>query len=302
MGSQIITTVSFGDERTELNILDCHLFATNTTGKNNFQLLHIRVMPQCSDLLHFLLIQVIIQSLQHSVESNLRSVWNKREDRMIDIIIDSFQYFRNQLFAQPFPFFINIDVTATGEIDTFEGTSLIFARLIDLRSTYLSLFANQQCLPRLQFLDFLKRNIQSCLDNRTFGSKNSYLVILIPKCRPDAPRVTDSERFTASGQSTNNIPPIPFATGSTQYVCQINMFFYIMRDAHARKPFGFGKIEYTLHFTVKTVSHLFQHDICIGIFTRMLTNGSDTGKYFVHIRHIEVSAKSEILGTPVISS
>jgi amidophosphoribosyltransferase len=56
------------------------------------------------------------------------------------------------------------------------------------------------------------------------------------------------------------------------------------------------------NWRAKTVSHLLQHDICIGIFTRMLTNGSDTGKYFVHIRHIEVSAKSEILGTPVISS
>ena len=48
------------------------------------------------------------------------------------------------------------------------------------------------------------------LDNRTFGSKNSYLVILIPKCRPDAPQVTDSERFTASErpviQTALNVP------------------------------------------------------------------------------------------------
>ena len=75
-----------------------------------------------------------------------------------------------------------------------------------------------------------------------------------------------------------------------------------MSDSHARKPLGFGKIEYTLHFTVKTVPHLLQHDICIGIFTRMLTNGSDTGKYLVHICHIEISAEGQILGAPVISS
>ena len=61
---------------------------------------------------------------------------------MIDVIIDSFQYSRNQLFTQPFPFLINIDITPTGEIDTFKRTGMIFARLVNLRSTDFTFFAD----------------------------------------------------------------------------------------------------------------------------------------------------------------
>ncbi len=58
---------------------------------------------------------------------------------------------------------------------------------------------------------------------------------------------------------------------------------------------GFSKVEDAFHFTVKTMPHLFQHDIGIGIFTWMLTDSSDAGKDFIYIRHIEVSAESQIL-------
>ena len=61
---------------------------------------------------------------------------------MIDVVIDRFQNSRNQLFTQPFPFLINIDITATGEIDTFERTSMILAWLVNLRSTDFTFFAD----------------------------------------------------------------------------------------------------------------------------------------------------------------
>ena len=90
---------------------------------------------------------------------------------MIDVIIDCFQYFRNQLFAQPFPFFINIDVTATGEIDTFEGTSLIFARLIDLHGAHLAGLVDKHGLSGLQLPDGAGRDIKGCLYHGTFTGK-----------------------------------------------------------------------------------------------------------------------------------
>ena len=80
------------------------------------------------------------------------------------------------------------------------------------------------------------------------------------------------------------------------------MFFYIVSDPHARQSFGFGKIEEAFHFTVKAMAYLFQHDIGVGILTGMLSDSGDTGKYFIDIRHSEVSAESQILGTPVVSS
>ncbi len=46
---------------------------------------------------------------------------------------------------------------------------------------------------------------------------------------------------------------------------------------------------------------LLQHDICIGIFTRMLADGGDTCENLIHIRHVEIAAEGKILGTPVVS-
>ena len=75
-----------------------------------------------------------------------------------------------------------------------------------------------------------------------------------------------------------------------------------MGHAHARQPFGFGKVEKALHFTVEAMAHLFKHDVSIGILARMLAYGGDTGKNLVHIRHIEVAAKGEVLRAPVVPS
>ena len=95
MGCQVIAAISFGDESTEFDILDGHLFATDTAGKNHFQFFQIRIMPQCGDLPYFLFVEIIIQSLQHSVESDFCGVGDERENRMVDVVIDSFQYSRD---------------------------------------------------------------------------------------------------------------------------------------------------------------------------------------------------------------
>ena len=153
----------------------------------------------------------------------------------------------------------------------------------------------------MQFFNIFYRDIKSCLNDRTFGSQHCNLFILIPESRTYPPRITYCKRFTASGQSANDISPVPFTAGGTQYVSQINMLFYIVGDSHACKPFGLGKVEHTFHFTIKPVPHLFQHDIGISILTGMLSNGCDTGKNFIYIRHVEVTAESQVLGTPIVS-
>ena len=79
------------------------------------------------------------------------------------------------------------------------------------------------------------------------------------------------------------------------------MVFYIMGDVHTCQPFRFGKVEEALHFAIKAVSQLLQHDVGIGIFARMLTDGGNACKDFIHIRHVEVAAESKVLGTPVVS-
>ena len=51
---------------------------------------------------------------------------------MVQVVINGFQNIRNQFFSQEFPFFIDIYIAATGEVDTFERAGVPLARLVDL--------------------------------------------------------------------------------------------------------------------------------------------------------------------------
>ena len=70
---------------------------------------------------------------------------------------------------------------------------------------------------------------------------------------------------------------------------------------HSFQTFFFALLVKPFHFTVKTMSHLFQHNISIGIFAGMLAVGCNVSKDFIHIGQVEVSAKCQILCAPVVA-
>ena len=80
------------------------------------------------------------------------------------------------------------------------------------------------------------------------------------------------------------------------------MLFDIVRNIHAGQSFGFGHVEQTFYLAVQTMAYLFEHDIRIGILAGVLAHGRDAGKYFVNIGQIEVTAKSQVLGPPVVAA
>ena len=76
----------------------------------------------------------------------------------------------------------------------------------------------------------------------------------------------------------------------------------LVEDVHAGKAFGFGKVEHALHFAVEPVPYLFEHDVGIGILAGMLTDSSDASKNFIEVGQVEITAKGEIFGTPVVAA
>ena len=74
-----------------------------------------------------------------------------------------------------------------------------------------------------------------------------------------------------------------------------------MRNAHAGKSFGFGKVEETFHFAVEPVAYLLQHDVGVGILARVLADSGNACKDLIHVRHVEITAKGKVLGAPVVS-
>ena len=74
---QIIAGVTFGNERTQLDIFNSHLFTTDTLGKNLFQFAVTGFMSQCFDPLYLQLVQIIVKTFQHTIEGYFGRIGNK---------------------------------------------------------------------------------------------------------------------------------------------------------------------------------------------------------------------------------
>ena len=57
-------------------------------------------MPQGGNLLHLLLVEVVVQSLQHTVEGDFRRIGDEGEDGMVHIVVVGFQYVGYKFLTQ----------------------------------------------------------------------------------------------------------------------------------------------------------------------------------------------------------
>ena len=146
------------------------------------------------------------------------------------------------------------------------------------------------------------RYIQCSLNHRAFGCQYHDFLVHVPESRTYSPRVTDGKALSATCQSADNISTVPAGAGSTEHIGQVNPVLDGMSDVHALKAFRLAFLIQPLHLAVQTVSHLFQHDISIGILARMLSASRNVGKNLIDISQIEVTAQRQILGPPVVAA
>ncbi len=149
-------------------------------------------------------------------------------------LLIAFKMFGTNFSRRPFPFLVNIDITTTGEIDTFERTGMIFARLVNLRSTQFTFFADQQCLPGCSSL------ISSTEHSKQSGSpdvRKQEQQSHHPDTRMQdvSPRVTDCERFTAPVNPQMTYPPSHSRLEVRNTFAKSICLLY-NGDSHARKP------------------------------------------------------------------
>ena len=259
-------------------------------------------MAQGGYLLHLLLVQVVVQPLQHAVEGHLGGVGDEGEDGVVDVVVGCLQDAGHQLLSQQLAFAVDVHVAAAAEVDALEGAGTELTGLVDLHRAQAARLADEDGLSRLQFADAVGRHVEHGLYHRTLAGQHGYLVVLIPEGRTDAPRVADGKALAAARQAAHHVAAVPLPARRAQHVGQVHMFLYVVGDAHTRQPFGFGLVEQALHLAVQAVAHLLEHDVGIGILAGMLPHGGDAGKYFVDVGQVEVAAKGEVLGTPVVAA
>ena len=108
MRCQVVTRISLSNERTQLNILPGHLFRAHIIMKDILQFLMCRDASQSLNPFDFLLVYIVFETTQQTIERHFRCVWNEREHCMRNVIIDGLQHLRCQLFAQLLALVVNV--------------------------------------------------------------------------------------------------------------------------------------------------------------------------------------------------
>ena len=88
---EVVACVAFGDERAQFYILDNDFFGTYAHGENTFQIFPGNVVLMGKDIVGFQSVEVFFKTFHHTEESNLCRVGNERKDRVLNVVIDSFE-------------------------------------------------------------------------------------------------------------------------------------------------------------------------------------------------------------------
>ena len=89
MRSQIVTRIAFGDKRAQFNVFPRHLLRPNRFRQDVLQFCSCRHMSQGLYRLDFLLMNMLLEALQQTIERYFCRIRDEREYRVRRIIIDS---------------------------------------------------------------------------------------------------------------------------------------------------------------------------------------------------------------------
>ena len=114
------------------------------------------------------MVGIVLEALQHSVESYFCSIGNEGKDGVVCVVINGVKDRFRQLFTKPLTFTIYIPVRATAKIDAFERTTGLSFLWQDLLLVDAAVFTYNQRLTGTQFINVLNGNIKSGLQDRPF--------------------------------------------------------------------------------------------------------------------------------------
>ena len=154
----------------------------------------------------------------------------------------------------------------------------------------------------MQFADIFRMYVHGCLDNRTLTGQDHNLVVGIIESRTDAPGVANAEGLPASGQPADHVTAVPLRGATFQDIRQIHIRLDCVCNIHARQSLGLVFLIQTFYLAIQAVSHLLEHDKGVGIGARVLTNSCYLFENMLNVGKIEITAKSEVLGSPVVAA
>ena len=261
-----------------------------------------RNMTEVRNLLDLGLVEILLETAQHTIVCHLGCIRDVAKHRVIHIVVDSLQDRLGQLLAEFLALLIDVLVGTTAEIDALEGTSGITLLLHDALDAALTVFLNQEGGAWHQLLNFLSLQVEGGLEHRALTCQHHNLIILIIESRTDAPRVSHGEHLARTGDTANHITTIKVLHCGLEHIAHLHVVFDIVGDVEVFHLHRLGSHKVALHLSVEAVSHQLQHDVSIAVDARTLTFLGQLVENLIDIGHIEVAAKTEVLRLPVVAA
>ena len=256
VGGQVVTAVALGDEGTQLDVFDRHFLAAHPHGEDLLQLLFLQEVTPVGDPLLLQFVQVVVQPLLHSEVGHLGGVGDKREDRMVNVMINGTKDRLHQVLTHPFPFLIYIHIAAAREVDPLKRTGAIGLRGHDLLRAPLAQLVDKDRLAPIQLMDVFHMHVHDGLDHGALRRQHDDFIVGIIKGGTNAPWIAHAERLAATGDATNHEASIPSRHATAQDVRQIHMLLDRLRDLHTFQALAFIALIQSLHLAIQTMAEL----------------------------------------------
>src|SRR5210317_513381 len=99
---------------------------------------------------------MIFHSFNHPVETNLSSVWNKREHGILHFTIDKFYDPWNKPAAQFYTLVVDVFIVSTRKVDALKRTSFKSCWRFNLINRYFPMMLHNKGISRRQFCDLFR--------------------------------------------------------------------------------------------------------------------------------------------------
>ena len=308
MRRQIVTRIAFGDESAHFDVLPCHFLRTNSARQDfSYSRLRLLLAPRFClgqercDFARLLFIEILLKSLNHTIISRFRCIGNVRKYRVVHLIIDGFEDVRHEASSHFLALAIDVAIRSSTEVHSLERTSGKTFGFEDLLNAQLPVSARDERLPGLKLQDVVHLKVECGLQHRTFAGQSEYLIVFVPESRTDAPGIAQNKRFSAAGDPAHHITSVPHGRRLAQHVGHIDMSFDIFRNVTVRQPQRLSRRKAAFRFAVQSVAQLLEQEISVAQHARVLALHGNVVEDFLHIRHVEIRAYTEILGSPVVS-
>ena len=196
------------------------------------------------------------------------------------------------MFAKLLTFLIYVPVRASAEINPLKRALAVAPLFKYSLNQCLTVLLYYHGTTRFQFVNVIAFQVEGSLQNRTFTGNNHNFIILIPKHRTYAPRVTHGKHFTASGNAAHDITAVKILHCGFQHIAHLYVVFNVAGHILVFQSLFLPFNKVALNLTVKPVPHKLKGYITVAVNPRRLPLLYKFIEYLVDIRHIEVPAQT----------